>query len=121
MKTISAVFDNLKAGEKKTIAVGAAADYDVLGAVRNAYDEGIANAILVGQESAIKKVAAENNIDIAPFKIVNVEGDVEAARTAVKMVHDGEADLSMKGMVQSPDFLRAVLDKEIGLRREGST
>ena len=55
---------------------------------------------------------------INEYKIINVEDPVEAARTAVKLVHDGEADMYMKGLIDTKTFLKSVLDKEVGLRTD---
>ena len=100
----------------KKIAVAAAADADVLLAVENARKKGIAGAILVGNEAEIKKLAAENNIDIANYEIIHCEDKAECALIAAKQVAAGNASVMMKGLVDTSVFLKAVLDKEIGLR-----
>lgn len=100
----------------KKVAVANAQDDAVLEAVRAAKDKNIADAILVGDEGKIKEIAASKNINISDFKIIDVKDMIEAARTAVKLVHDGEADMYMKGLIDTKDFLKSVLDKEIGLR-----
>ena len=35
---------------------------------------------------------------------------------AVKLAHDGEADMYMKGLLDTKTFLKSILDKEVGLR-----
>ena len=100
----------------KKVAVANAQDDAVLEAVRAAKDKNIADAILVGDEDKIKDIAASKNIDISDFEIIDVKDIIEAARTAVKIVHDGKADMYMKGLIDTKDFLKSVLDKEVGLR-----
>ena len=100
----------------KKVAVANAQDDAVLEAVRAAKDKNIADAILVGDEDKIKDIAASKNIDISDFEIIDVKDMIEAARTAVKIVHDGKADMYMKGLIDTKDFLKSVLDKEVGLR-----
>ena len=51
------------------------------------------------------------------MKIINEETDVQAVKTAVKMVREKQADILMKGFVATATFLRGVLDKENGLRK----
>ena len=102
----------------KKVSVANAADDAVIEAVRAAKDRNIADAILVGNEADIKSIAADINIDISDFKIIHVEDPIEAARTAVKLVHDGEADMYMKGLIDTKAFLKSVLDKEVGLRTD---
>lgn len=40
------------------------------------------------------------------FEIINVVDPIEAARTAVKLVHDGKADMYMKGLIDTKHSLR---------------
>ena len=115
-------FDDLLAKvsqcSKKTVAVACAQDDAVLEAVKAAKEIGIADAILVGNEAEIKTIARTLKMHINEYKIINVEDPVEAARTAVKLVHDGEADMYMKGLIDTKTFLKSVLDKEVGLRTD---
>ena len=115
-------FDDLLAKvsqcSKKTVAVACAQDDAVLEAVKAAKERGIADAILVGNEAEIKTIERTLKMHINEYKIINVEDPVEAARTAVKLVHDGEADMYMKGLIDTKTFLKSVLDKEVGLRTD---
>lgn len=100
----------------KTLAVAVAQDLDVLLAVKRAKDLGIADAILVGDEALIRQVAQENGMDITTFKLVHTEDNTQACRTAVQLVRQGDAHVVMKGLVDTSIILKAVLDREIGLR-----
>jgi len=64
----------------------------------------------------MKKIAIEKNIDLSQFEIINELDPRLAAMKAVKLVHDGKCDMYMKGLLQTKDFLKSVLDKEVGLR-----
>ena len=120
IKKMSKGFDALLAKisecSMKKVSVANAQDDAVLEAVRAAKDKNIADAILVGDEDKIKEIAASKNIDVSDFEIIDVKDMIEAARTAVSLVHDGKADMYMKGLIDTKDFLRSVLDKEVGLR-----
>ena len=94
---------------KQKLAVAAAEDDAVLEAVDAAHKQGIADAILVGDEAAIRKIAAELNIDLTDYEIINEPDKVQASLTAVKLAHDGVANMYKT-------FLKSVLDKEVGLR-----
>ncbi len=98
------------------LAVAVAQDAEVLLAVDKAHRLGIATATLVGEESEIRSIAAQLNIDLADYEIVQESDKVEACRKAVKLVRDKQADVVMKGIVDTAIILKAVLDKEIGLR-----
>lgn len=110
------LLDKLANCPTKTVSVAVAQDEHVLRAVKAAKERKIANAILVGNEAEIRKIAAEIDMDLTDYEIINVEDKIEAARTAVKLVHDGKANMYMKGLLETKDFLKSVLDKEVGLR-----
>ena len=100
----------------KKVAVAVAQDSAVLEAVKAAKERKIADAVLVGDEKKIREIADSLNMDLSGFEIINVEDVTEAARTAVSLVHDGKADMYMKGLIDTKGFLKSVLDKEVGLR-----
>lgn len=102
----------------KKVAVACAQDDAVLEAVKAAKERGIADAILVGDEEKIRTIARVLKMDLKNYEIINVIDPIEAARTAVKLVHDGEADMYMKGLIDTKSFLKSVLDKEVGLRTD---
>lgn len=113
-------FDELlkKASEQpiKKVAVAVAEDKPVLEAVKDAKEKGIANAVLVGNVDKIKAIAEEINMDLSKFELVDVKDMKKAALKAVELVSTGKADMVMKGLVDTANFLRAVLNKEVGLR-----
>ncbi len=115
-KSFSELLQKLEEIPMKKVAVAVAQDSAVLEAVREAKNRNIADAILVGDEGKIRAIAKDINVDIDDFEIVNVEDVTEAALTAVKLVHDGKADMYMKGIIATKGFLKSVLDKEVGLR-----
>lgn len=101
---------------KKKVAVAVAQDAPVLEAVKAAKEKGIADAILVGDEEKIKEIAASLHMDLADYEIVNEPDVIEASLKAVSLVHDGKADMYMKGIIDTKNFLKSVLNKECGLR-----
>lgn len=117
--SIDEIYQQIKRFPAKTAAVAQAADVHVLQAVSDAYREGYIKAILIGDTKRMQKIADEEKIDLTPFRLIDVPEE-DAAPTAVKMVHNKEADIVMKGLMESAVFLRAVLNKEYGLRKEGT-
>lgn len=115
-KTFDDLISKVSAFEMKKVSVAVAQDSAVLEAVKAAKERGIADAVLVGDESKIKAVAAEIGMDLSGFEMIHVEDDIEASLTAVKLVHDGKADMYMKGLIDTKNFLKSVLNKEVGLR-----
>lgn len=100
----------------KKLSVACAQDDDVMMAVENARKAGIVEAILVGDQEAIEEVAKQQNIDLKNYEIIDVKDMTEASYKAVELVSTGKANLVMKGLVDTSIVLKAVLDKEIGLR-----
>lgn len=116
MNNFDALLEQVKSCSMKKLAVAVAEDDAVLGAVEEAKKRKIADAVLVGDEDKIRSIAAEINMDVDQFEIIDVKDHTEAALTAVKLVHDGKADMYMKGLIDTKGFLKSVLDKEVGLR-----
>ena len=116
MKNFNELFELVKKAPKKKVSVAVAQDDEVLRAVKGAKELDIADAILVGDEAEIRKIAAEIDMNLDGYEIINVEDKIEAARKAVSLVHEGKADMYMKGLIDTKDFLKSVLDKEVGLR-----
>ncbi|MEA4852894.1 MAG: bifunctional enoyl-CoA hydratase/phosphate acetyltransferase [Christensenella sp.] len=113
---IEEMTEHLKLSKNGIIAVAAAEDVVVLQAVSQAKKRGFANAVLCGDRHAILDVAEQNCLDISMFEIVDTATKKDAARAAVSLVRQKKANMLMKGMIHTADLLRAVLDKENGLR-----
>lgn len=101
--------------ERVKIAVAAAADADVLTAVQEAKKAGIADAIPVGDTAAIGEICQQQGIDCGMFEMEHVPDVRMAARRAAELVRQGTAQVLMKGLVGTADFMRAVLNKSEGL------
>lgn len=104
-----------KKGLKK-IALAVSEEESALRAVKRARDEGIAEVILVGSQDKIKAVASGIGWDLSGIKIVDAPEAAQAAIETVKLVKTGQADIVMKGLLHTDVLLKAVLDKDVGLR-----
>jgi len=107
-----------KQGQTMRLVVAAAQDEDVLGAVCKAAEEGLIIPILVGDRNAIFEIADREALNISNYEIVDITDLTEAAKASVKMVSEGKGDFLMKGLIDTAILLKAVLDKEIGLRTD---
>ncbi len=117
-KNFEAILKKVNEFPTKKLSVAAANDDAVIEAVAMAHERKIADSILVGDEEQIKKICADMKIDPAIFEIINIPDPIEAAHEAVKLVHEGKADMYMKGLISTKDFLKSILDKEVGLRTD---
>jgi len=116
MKNFQQLMDVVKSRPMRKVAVAVAQDHMVLQAARDALDQNIAESVLVGDEAKIRRTAEEHSINLAGLSIENVPDSIAAARRAVEMTSSGAAEIVMKGHLHTDDFLRAVLDREKGLR-----
>jgi len=98
------------------VAVAAAGEADVIAALAHAVREGLVRPVLVGAAGPIRMIAEEQGLDLAGVELIDEPDPAAAATAAVKLVHDGRAELVMKGLVRTKDFLRAVLHQEFGIR-----
>ncbi|MDP4266947.1 MAG: bifunctional enoyl-CoA hydratase/phosphate acetyltransferase [Bacteroidota bacterium] len=106
----------VKNNAKKKIALAAAHDKNALEAVFNAAKADLVTPILVGNEEKINEIAKELNINISGVEIINESNPEACAAKAVKLVREKKADILMKGILETSTMLKAVLNKEYGLR-----
>ncbi|CEN85627.1 MAG: phosphate butyryltransferase [Paraclostridium sordellii] len=116
MRSFNDVIRYAKERGPKTISVACSQDKEVLIAVDMAKKEGIANAILVGDIEKTNTIANELNIDLSGYDLIDEKDLTQASLKAVSLVSEGKADMVMKGLVDTSIILKAVLDKEVGLR-----
>ena len=115
-KNLAEFVEEAKKEKKKRVAVAASEDKHVLEAVRDAIKEGIVDAILVGSKTETERLMSEIGFDRSWAELIPASDPVEAASKAVGLIRDKQADVLMKGLVQTAALLKAVLDKERGLR-----
>jgi len=116
LKTFDEVLNKAKEYGPKKMAVASAGAEDVLKAVEAARKEGLTDSILVGDKKEIIQIAEKMGIDPANYEIIDNPDKTETARCAVELVRNKKASILMKGMMGTARLLKAVLDKEIGLR-----
>ncbi|MFA7544113.1 MAG: phosphate acyltransferase [Candidatus Cloacimonadaceae bacterium] len=120
MKRLCEIAEKAKAlGSKTRIAVALAEDLNSIGALARATSEGFIFPLLLGDESRILPLIKSFNLPIDSYQIVHEPDQDKATRQAVDLVRSGEADVLMKGLVNTDKFLKAVLNKERGLLPAG--
>jgi len=101
--------------EVKRIAVACGEDHNTIDALYKAATEGFARPILTGDSEKIISLINKKVYDVSLFEIVHFSDESTATKACVKMVREGQADVLMKGLVGTDKFLKAVLDKQLGL------
>lgn len=116
VKTLDELIELATTKDKKTLSVAVAQDNVVLKAVVEAVKLKIVDAILVGDEEKIVEIALKEKLSLQDIRIINEKNILLAAAKAVDLVTNGEAHFIMKGMLATSDLLKAVLNKDAGLR-----
>lgn len=109
-----------KAKEKGRIKVAVVNPIDEvsLGGAIEAQIEGLIDPILYGSKIAIEEVAKKYSFDISSCEIVDCENEQIAIQKAVSACREGVAKSLMKGKVHTDDLMRAVVNRETGLRTD---
>jgi len=101
----------------RKLIVAAAEDQQVLIAVKTAAENQLVDPVFVGNSQEIERLCTDIGYSISPGDIIHEPDPVTCCSIAVEMARNGEAEILMKGMVSTAHLLKAVLDKEQGLRK----
>lgn len=103
----------------RVLAIANAADPDILSAVQKAVAHGLVEPLFSGNPDAVRSAADLLAFDISPFEILSADTPESAALLAVRAVAEGRAGALMKGLVPTAVLLKAVLDRQTGIRGPG--
>jgi len=117
-KNFDEMITHVKQSRKGTVVIAAAQTESVLDAAILAKRDNLAESILVGDKQAILELLNKLAPDlINSFEIVDTGNDLKkAAVISVALVKEGRGDLILKGKTDTSMLLKAVLDKDKGLR-----
>jgi phosphate butyryltransferase len=105
-----------RSDSKKRVAVAAAHDEHTLEAVFKAAKDKLVAPVLIGSKAEIAEILKKLNVKYDFDSVICTESDKEAAEKTVELINANKADFIMKGKLQTADLLKAVVDKEKGLR-----
>ncbi|EJS06617.1 MULTISPECIES: phosphate butyryltransferase [Bacillus] len=112
------LIDQAAGQPKKTVAVAVAEDHEVIEAVAKAIKLQLAQFRLYGNQEKIIGMLQEYGLQTSEhIEVIAAASSAEAAELSVKSVSNGEADVLMKGNIPTANILKAVLNKEWGLRK----
>ncbi|WP_318581865.1 phosphate butyryltransferase [Bacillus paranthracis] len=112
------LIDQAAGQPKKTVAVAVAEDHEVIEAVAKAITLQLAQFRLYGNQEKIMRMLQEHSLQTSEhIEVIATQSSAEAAELSVKAVRNGEADVLMKGNIPTANILKAVLNKEWGLRK----
>lgn len=110
----------VKAKQTPKMSVAYGQDEDTILAVERAVKEKIVDAIMVGDKDIIVQKCKDLNISPDLFEIVDEPNEKKSGDVSVKLILEKKASLLMKGLISTPYFLKAILNKEYGLIKKGS-
>jgi len=118
MRSIEELYDLVRAqATRKKLVLAAAQDIYALNAVRQATEGGLIIPVLVGDLAAIQKMAVEIGFTIDSFEKIDEPDNQLAVEKSVRIVHNGDAQVLMKGACGTAQLLKGVLNKDWGLRK----
>ncbi|MDI6850531.1 MAG: bifunctional enoyl-CoA hydratase/phosphate acetyltransferase [bacterium] len=113
-RTFEDIITLAKSKGRKRIAVVEGVSEEIVEGLKLAKE--LAFPVLIGDSEKIKKFAESHGIE--EYEVVHSHSPVESAFKACELVKDGRADFLMKGKIDTPTFLRSLLDKERGIRTD---
>jgi phosphate butyryltransferase len=113
---ISQLYEMAKGHTPRRVVLAAAHEVHALEALVDASKKGIVEGILVGDKERVRETGEKYGLDLSGMVQVCVSDNEKAAEVAVKMVREGEGDILMKGGLSTACLMRAVLNREWGLR-----
>ncbi|MDR2156593.1 MAG: phosphate butyryltransferase [Clostridiales Family XIII bacterium] len=100
---------------KIRVAVVAAHDPHTLEGVSAASAQGLTEPLLIGDADKIRRICEETGLPLADAEILDVADDAAGAKKAAALIAAGDAQVLMKGKLQTADLLREVVNRELGL------
>lgn len=116
IRNFKSLLEYVKSKEKRVLAIASAESDEVIKAVKLATQENLISAILIGDKKRIESLTKEIEVNSKHFEIIDLKDPKETSAKAVDLVKEKKADMLMKGKVDTATLLKAVLDKEKGLR-----
>ena len=116
LKDFQALTDAVRSlPSRNVIAVAQADDAPVIAAALHADREGIAVPVFTGDGKAIESRLRQAGAAPDAYRILDTSA-ADACQRAVELVRDGEAQILMKGLLETKDFLGPIVKKENDLR-----
>jgi phosphate butyryltransferase len=120
IRKLTELVELVKKKPSSKLAVANGQDPHTIQATYKAARENLVDVILVGDKRRIASLCKEYKIDISVFEIIDKSDTFEAGRLARDMVRDGNADILMKGLLNTDVYMKLILDKKDGLLPPGN-
>lgn len=121
MKNFKELLDCAIRQPVKKVVVVNGVDVNTLEALDAAVKLGLVKPILTGEKKRIEQTLHKLHIQAGNYQIIDEEDTKRATETAVKIVQNGDADLIMKGLISTDQFMKVLVKKENQLLSPGAT
>jgi phosphate acetyltransferase len=78
--------------------------------------EGLIEPTLIGDETAMKALAAKMGLDISVYPLLHSDTETKAAELGVAMCRSGNALAMMKGSLHTDELMKVAMQRDTGLR-----
>jgi len=121
IRTFDEMMERVRTLPSRRVAIAGALNEAALYAGMEALELGLATPVYVGPKDAVIAFSRQTypDFDIERVEIVDAGNETDIAQKAVSLVRNGEADILLKGGVNTPTLMRAVLSNTVGLRGGG--
>ena len=110
------LLDRIESMDRVRMAIAGADHPIALKSARQGADAGLIDPVLVGDADIIRAAARDIDWDITSFAIVDAIGEEKAPAAAVALAKSGEVTSLMKGHLHTDALMKAVVNREHGLR-----
>lgn len=112
----SGLLDRAGGRQQKAMAVVGADHPVAMESARQSAEAGLVMPVLVGDERRIREIGDDIEWSLDDVRIVDASDEASAAFNAVELARNGAVDALMKGHVHTDALMRAVVNKDTGLR-----
>lgn len=116
LRNFQELLDTAKTQDSQRVVVAGIDNEAVVKAVADAEKDGFAIPVLVGNSDTMNEVLQKLPEETKSLTFAVNGTDEDYARTAVELIKSGEGDILLKGSVATATMLKAVLDKEHGIK-----
>ncbi len=116
IKRFDELFERVRQGKRRTLAVPSAEGESVVEACAEAAREGICDSLLIGNTEKIRSIMGKLGVSGDALRLHEEPDPEKAVWVAIDAVREGRAGMLMKGKSDTKLVMKAVLDGERGLR-----
>ena len=102
-------------GKKQMAVVMAENEHSLLAAMR-AHQQGLIQAVLIGDEKKIRALMEEHQLSTEGVRFHQADEPEKAVTLATRLVLEGEVDYLMKGGLETRTMMKAFIARENGMR-----